>query len=162
MLEKGIKGIFVKSELTLVEVSAMTGRSVRTIRRWIADGRVQTIARQEDDPPNSPTLISQEELERFLDESNRIVRTHEPEWDEQLVEKVAARVVEQMRPVLHELRREMLSLASKEQLESLRLEMLPLASKEQLESLRREQESSRQMVASNATRSGWRRLLGVD
>jgi hypothetical protein len=141
------KGNVVKPELTLVEVSAVTGRSVRTIRRWIADGRLVTIARHEDDPPNSPTLIAQEELERFLDESNRIVRTHEPEWDEHLIEKVAARVVEHMRPVLHELRREMASLASKEQLET----------------LRREQESSRQMIPTpNSTRSGWRRLLGVD
>jgi hypothetical protein len=138
----------MKPELTLVEVSAITGRSVRTIRRWIADGRLVTIARHEDDPPNSPTLIAQEELERFLDESNRIVRTHEPEWDEQLIEKVAARVVEHMRPVLHELRREMSSLASKEQLET----------------LRREQESSRQMLptTNSSPRSGWRRLLGVD
>ncbi|MGA7955031.1 MAG: helix-turn-helix domain-containing protein [Gloeobacterales cyanobacterium] len=146
-LELG-KGTVMKPELTLVEVSAITGRSVRTIRRWIADGRLVTIARHEDDPPNSPTLIAQEELERFLDESNRIVRTHEPEWDEQLIEKVAARVVEHMRPVLHELRREMSSLASKEQLET----------------LRREQESSRQMLptTNSSPRSGWRRLLGVD
>jgi hypothetical protein len=146
-LELG-KGNVVKPELTLVEVSAITGRSVRTIRRWIADGRLVTIARQEDDPPNSPTLIAQEELERFLDESNRIIRTHEPEWDEHLIEKVAARVAEHMRPVLHELRREMSSLASKEQLET----------------LRREQESSRQMLPTpnSSTRSGWRRLLGVD
>jgi hypothetical protein len=141
------EGNVLKPELTLVEVSAITGRSVRTIRRWIADGRLHTIARQEDDPPNSPTLIAQEDLERFLDESNRIVRTHEQEWDEHLIEKVAARVVEHIRPVLQEIRREMSSLASKEQLET----------------LRQEQESSRQMLPTNSsTRSGWRRLLGVD
>jgi ubiquitin C-terminal hydrolase len=48
-------------------------------------------------------------------------------------------------------------------LQDLRREMSSLASKEQLEALRREQESSRQMLPTNSsTRSGWRRLLGVD
>jgi len=139
----------VKPALTLLEVSRSTGRSVRTIRRWISEGRLKTLPREQHEATNSPTLIAPQELERFLAVSHRMVQGggDEAQSDESLIEEITLRVRAELLPLIQQLRQELTTTQA------------------QLEVLHREQEmlKERQTPAPAAKSfSPWRKLLGVE
>ncbi len=129
--------------LTLNEVSQVTGRSIRTIRRWIAEGHLKTRLRQDHEPPNTPTLIESSELESFLASTRRLVHTCEmasTHEQEQIYQQLRA----EMLPMINDLRQEMQIL------------------KDQIEHLQQENYSLTQKLQPAKTTSPWRKLLGVE
>ncbi|WP_218080834.1 helix-turn-helix domain-containing protein [Anthocerotibacter panamensis] len=138
----------MKSGLTLSEVSRITGRSVRTVRRWIAEGRLKTRIRESHEPANTPTRVDEKELERFLAATHRMVRTGESGPESYDSDVVAEQVYQQLRT-------EMMPLV-----EDLRTTLSRMQA--QIEVLHREHEALRERVPNNKPVSPWRKLLGVD
>jgi len=139
----------VKVGLTLSEVSKITGRSVRTIRRWIAEGHLKTRVRESHEPANTPTLVEEKELERFLALSHRLIQAGTSDQAVQPypppnAEEIYQRVIAEVGPIVQELRRQVTTLQG------------------QIEALQREQEMQREKPAPAKSVSPWRKLLGVE
>jgi len=136
----------MKPGLTLSEVSKVTGRSVRTVRRWIAEGRLRTQARAQHEPANTPTLIDEKELERFLTLTHRLVHTEDsPAPDvEEVINEACARTRAEFLPLIEELRGDLAT------------------ARNQLVVFQRELDLLREKAAPVKSASPWRRLLGVD
>ncbi|WP_287127499.1 helix-turn-helix domain-containing protein [Candidatus Cyanaurora vandensis] len=140
----------MKPYLTLLDVSRITGRSVRTVRRWIAENRLKTSPREQHEPANTPTLIDPQELERFLALTHRLVQANPSAQglDPALVEEAYARLSAEFLPIIQELRHDLNTVQA------------------QLEELHRENQSLKDRLPAVAAKTGgfspWRKLLGVE
>jgi predicted transcriptional regulator len=137
----------VKAGLTLPEVSKRTGRSVRTIRRWIAEGHLKPLVRAPHEPVNTPTLIEEDALERFLELARKPSPpdAEDAEASEARMEEVYARLRSEMLPMIQELHHEMDRLQT--QLQNLQEEHGTLKEK---------------LTPPPKAVSPWRKLLGVE
>lgn len=130
--------------LTLSEVATFTGRSLRTVRRWIAEGRLQKQPRASHEPINAPTRVAEDELQRFLAQQRLVALESMPE--DAVIQRTYAyldeRIEEQLLPLIQSLQAEV---------HHLRIKVAQL-----------EEDRQREERLKVKPVSPWRKLLGVD